>query len=233
MEADFSIWALLMSYFGENFCLNSLPLSELTWGPLGEAETGPRMGAAGGTLGRGTRSVLPRPWQGPSCVAESGVRLPEAGAGGRKVGAHLCTCSLLPWLLHVRLWLSRFPHCASNRVLPHSSITLSEEMLAVIPPRPQGPPLPSRGLTRGRWPPLEPSPTAPSPHGLHTWAGASGPLGQVTRLQKAACPPGPEPKISHPFSLRGTSKLPTSQTLAKVSLPPCPCPCGSLSSLLW
>lgn len=64
MEADFSIWALLMSYFGENFCLNSLPLSELTWGPLGEAETWPCTRAAGGRAAGGARSVLPRPWVG-------------------------------------------------------------------------------------------------------------------------------------------------------------------------
>lgn len=112
MEADFSIWALLMSYFGENFCLNSLPLSELTWGPLGR-DTATHGGCWGDTRrGHTLRPAL------ALCDRASELWLSEAGAGGWEVGGHLRTCRLLSWLLDVRLWLSRFPHCFQPRVPP-------------------------------------------------------------------------------------------------------------------
>lgn len=49
-EADFSIWALLLSSFGGNFCVNSPPLSKRTWGQSGEAR-GPLLGSWGASAG--------------------------------------------------------------------------------------------------------------------------------------------------------------------------------------
>lgn len=91
------------------------------------------MGTAGGTLGLGTSSVLPRPWVGPACVIVS------PGSAGAGAGAPSLHVQRPPLLSHIRLWLSRFPHCASNRALPLSSVTLSEEMLLVTPRPPQAP----------------------------------------------------------------------------------------------
>lgn len=183
MEADFSIWALLMSYFGESSCPNSLPLSELTGGPLGEADHGHARGPRGETL-------HPTPTLGgPRLRAcEWGSGSPRQGLGVRRWGPICARMQPPPLALAHPALATPLPtawkHNASS---PHSSITLSEEMLAVIPPRPQGPLLPSQGLTPGAM--------APSPHGLHTWAsGASGPARQSTdwALESclSPCPPG-------------------------------------------
>lgn len=55
-EAHFSIWALLLSSFGGNFCVNSPPLSKRTWGQSGEA--GGRCWGAGEHR-LGTRGPVP------------------------------------------------------------------------------------------------------------------------------------------------------------------------------
>lgn len=163
-----SIWALLMSYFGGNFCVNSLPSSKLMRGQLGrqkDRDLGSWLQGTGWawphTLSRPTPGAGPHP---PGCWrdCESGVCVP---LDPRRWGLSLhvqpssATIQVPPRgpLSHPALAKAVSHTALPTAGPPTPSITLNEEMLAVvIPPRPWGPlphPWPS---FYGRWPQLEP-----------------------------------------------------------------------------
>lgn len=143
----------------------------------------------------------------------SGVWIPEAGI--RVDGGCLCTCGPsrpLPRALSViRLWLSCFPRCTSNRSAPQLHPSTQLRKCLCHPTQAPGPPPPTLGLTLGAMAPTrasgrkEPSPTAPHPR--------------------------PCPEISYPSCLWGTSKLPTSRN-CKCDPPLPPYPRSNLSGLL-
>lgn len=105
----------------------------------------------------------------------------------------------------------RFPHCASSRAPPFIHHP-------VIPPTPQGPPLPPRGLTRGVM-----ASTGARIHGLPPWPAHLGSGIRARRLWKAAVPQAPRqrwlPVLSSghfqaPHFLDFSTRVPTSLPLS-------------------
>lgn len=178
-EADFSIWASLMSSFGGDSWLTRSKLLRGQWGAGAGGQGGwePSWGEARAGHGRGPHLCLRRPK-----ALGSGVPL-----------AALQPLGLLPRVPRAHPALrSRFPHCASRPSAPTPSITGCH-------------PAQARGLAPGRAPgprswgdgPTRASPTAPLSSGLHTWAAGQsawpllGVRSRIARPSPGSPPPNP------------------------------------------